>query len=373
VNLDALIPREYFEAAGNPQQLSSEPPRGIRVTDFEKTNLTYLFLRKPEFQRETSDWGPSKVADLIYGFLDGDLIPSIILWRSPTGNIFVIDGAHRVSAFVAWVNDDYGDKEISRAFFNNRIPEDQIKAAQQTRTLIESQVGSYNDLKRAAQNQTVADPSQLRFAQNLAASSIGVQWVVGDATTAERSFFKINQEPTPIDQTELTMIKERRKPQALATRALMHAGTGHNYWSAFDPVVQREITELAREIYDALFRPDVDTPLRTLDVPVAGKGYSPYSPKLIFELVKYVNRTPATEIPDDSDGVKTLDYLRAVRRAASLISGQKPQSLGLHPHRVLLWSDWHIPTIGPDSRGGVRFGVGREEPSPTISKRPGAV
>ena len=38
----------------------------------------------------------------------------MILRRSPkSGNIFVIDGAHRLSAFIAWVHDDYGDKKIS--------------------------------------------------------------------------------------------------------------------------------------------------------------------------------------------------------------------------------------------------------------------
>ena len=83
----------------------------------ESSSLTYLTLRKPDFQRETASWEPQVVADLIGSFLDGDLIPSIILWRSPdTGNIFVIDGAHRLGALIAWVQDDYGDKELSRTF-----------------------------------------------------------------------------------------------------------------------------------------------------------------------------------------------------------------------------------------------------------------
>ncbi|MEV0425518.1 DUF262 domain-containing protein [Micromonospora sp. NPDC050495] len=65
-------------------------------------SLIYNVLRKPDFQRETASWPPDKVAELVRSFLEGDLIPSVIMWRSPiSGSIFVIDGAHRLSALVA--------------------------------------------------------------------------------------------------------------------------------------------------------------------------------------------------------------------------------------------------------------------------------
>lgn len=44
-------------------------------------------------------------------------------------NIFVIDGSHRVSSLVAWVNDDYGDGEISKTFFKDEIPNEQKRIA----------------------------------------------------------------------------------------------------------------------------------------------------------------------------------------------------------------------------------------------------
>lgn len=103
VNLDALIPREDFETL-TPEistQLSILSTT-YRITDLLQDSLTYNVLRKPDFQRETANWKPDKVAELVSSFLDGDLIPSIILWRSPiSGNIFVIDGAHRLSALIA--------------------------------------------------------------------------------------------------------------------------------------------------------------------------------------------------------------------------------------------------------------------------------
>jgi hypothetical protein len=332
VNLDALIPREYFEAVGETQRVAAQPPPSLRITDLEPNSFTYPFLRKPEFQRETANWGPAKIVGLILGFLNGDLIPSIILWRSNSGHTFVIDGAHRLSAFIAWVHDDYGDKQISRPFFGDYIPEEQLDAASRTRQLVNSAVGSYHDLQQAARYPQIADPERLRFAQNLGAFSIALQWVIGDASTAERSFFKINQEATPIDQTELAMIKSRHKPNALATRALIRAGTGHKYWSAFPRDVQAEIENIAREVYETLFRPAIDEPLKTLDLPVAGRGYSPDSVKMMFELVNFVNRVPAkVELSDDIDGTRTLAHLKTVRRSASLIAGNELRSLGLHP------------------------------------------
>jgi Protein of unknown function DUF262/HNH endonuclease len=332
VNLDALIPREYFEAVDITQSGAAPLPANIRIPDLAADSFFYPFLRKPEFQRETSNWEPEKVADLVQGFLRGDLIPAVILWRSSHGDNFVIDGAHRLSAFIAWVRDDYGDKEVSRAFFNNQIPPEQANAAQRVRDLIASTVGSYADLGRAKDHPQQADPDKLAFAKTLATFSITLQWVNGDASRAEESFFKINQQATLIDPTELTLIKNRRHPDALATRALVRAGTGHKYWSGFDEGTQREIESIARSVYETLFVPALEEPLKTLDLPVAGRGYSPESVKTVLELVKSANHmVPKADVTDDVDGSETIKYLKAVKRAASWVAGQEPRSLGLHP------------------------------------------
>jgi hypothetical protein len=57
-----------------------------------------------------------------------------------------------LSALIAWVNDDYGDKNISILFFQNFIPPEQIRVAERTRKLVKDKVGSYPELKVAAQN-----------------------------------------------------------------------------------------------------------------------------------------------------------------------------------------------------------------------------
>jgi hypothetical protein len=335
VNLDALIIREDFQVKSDqppPSQLSTT----LKVSELAPTSLTYQFLRKPDFQRETANWSPDKIAEFVQSFLDGDLIPAIILWRAPdSGNIFVIDGAHRLSALIAWVHDDFGDKQISRGFYNNLIPPEQIQAAETTRTLIARSVGSYDEIVKAGQHPDYSRQDFVRRARNSSAFAIQLQWVSGDAKKAEASFFKINQKATAIDPTELAMIQSRNKPNAVAARAMLHAGVGHKYWSAFPGDTQREIERLAKEIYDILFIPSLEAPIKTLDLPVAGRGYSAESVKLVFEFVNFANGLTSTkklqELNADTDGSETLKYLKRVRSLSARISGNHASSLGLHP------------------------------------------
>ncbi|WP_367134428.1 HNH endonuclease family protein [Saccharothrix sp. HUAS TT1] len=353
VNLDALIPREDFEAV-SPDVITQ--PSGlmtnIGVTDLAPDSLMYNVLRKPDFQRETANWTPDKVAALVQSFLEGDLIPAIILWRSPkSGNIFAIDGAHRLSALIAWVHDDYGDKHRSLRFFDGVIPDEQKKAAKATRDAIQGSVGSFSDLKLALQNSDTASKDRLRLARNLSAFALQLQWVNGESEKAETSFYRINQQATPIDPTELDIIRARRKPNALAARAFIRAGTGHKYWSSFDESVQTTIQELAEDVYNLLFKPTLDLSIRSSDLPVAGKGYSADSLRMVFELVNFVNdlqpeswrdevepkrrskvvRDTVTILEDDRDGVTTIRFMRTVKKAAERVSGNSPGSLGLHP------------------------------------------
>ncbi|MBI4302685.1 MAG: DUF262 domain-containing protein [Chloroflexi bacterium] len=351
VNLDALIQREDFDVTST-DGASFPVTNTLQLSDLEPDRIVYQLLRKPDFQRETADWDPKRVAELIESFAVGDLIPSIILWKSvKSGNLFVIDGGHRLSALIAWVRDDYGDKGVSLRFFQNFIPPEQIKAAERTRKLVKDAVGSYEEVKAAFRNQENSAPELVRLAKNVAVMAIQLQWVLGDAQKAESSYFKINQQAVTIDPTELAIIKSRRKPNALATRSLIRAGTGHKYWSAFPSPTQVEIEKTAREIYDTLFKPHLETPLRSLDIPIAGQGYSGESVKMVFDLVNLINdvspemwqdkpkvgrRKESASIdshilPDDENGSQTLKYLKAVKKVATRIGSLDPSSLGLHP------------------------------------------
>lgn len=328
MNLDALIPREDFEVKSDASQ--SQHTQTMQIRDLERDSFFFNMIRKPDFQRETNEWGITKIGDFVLSFLDGDLIPAIILWQGGS-NIFVIDGSHRLSSLIAWVQDDYGDGPISRNFYEGSLPEEQMKAAEKTRRFIKSQLGSYKDHRDAILYPDKFPSDIVARTRRLASLALQLQWVKGDASKAEASFFKINQQAAPIDKTELRLLQSRNKPNALAARAIIRAGTGHKYWSRFEQPVQEDIEKEARDINELLFTPALRTPIKTLDLPVAGRGYSSQTLPLVFELVNIVNNVGVESNPDDTDGQATMQYLKNCHRILNRISGIHPSSLGLHP------------------------------------------
>jgi len=176
-----------------------------------------------------------------------------------------------------------------------------------------------------------SSPEVVSRAKLLGQVSVTLQWVTGNSEKAEAAFFKINQEAVPIDRTELRLLMARNKPNALAARALIRAGTGHKYWSKFAQEKQFEIETLAKEVHDNLFTPLLSTPIKTLDLPVAGQSYSAQTLPLIFELVNLANQDHLKQLQDDLTGDATILVLKNVRKISNRISGNHPSSLGLHP------------------------------------------
>lgn len=332
VNLDAIIPREDFEVEEN--ATPGKKKETLSIEDIKSDSFFFSNVRKPDFQRETNEWDSKKIADIIESFLDGDLIPAIILWRSTGGYLFVIDGSHRLSSLAAWINDDYGDGPISKQFYDGIIPDEQIEIAEETRKLIRKRIGSYADFKLALTNPAKVLPEIQRKAKNLAALAIQLQWVDGGANKAENSFFKINQQAAPIDKTELVLLEARKKPNCIAARAIIRSGKGHKYWSNFSKENQTTIQELAKEINSVLFAPKLETPIKTLDIPVGGKNYSAQTLPLILEFINIVNNIPTDfkeSLEDDLTGDETVNILKQTRRIAWRINSNHPSSLGLHP------------------------------------------
>lgn len=337
VNLDALIPREDFFIEGGGDRPGSSGQERIDIHHLDN-HFFATRLRKPDFQRETADWTPDKVVDLIRSFVDAELIPAVILWSA--GNFsFVIDGAHRLSALLAWVLDDYGDNRKSLDYFGGRVSDDQRRIADRTRKLVKASVGSYGEYVGARNNPSaLPPPMQIRY-NNLANQYVTAQWVpTVDREVAEKSFFKINEAATPINPTEKKILRSRKSASAIAARAVTRAGTGHQYWSPFDSVKQTRIKELGKSIYQALYEPPIDEgPVRTLDLPVAGKGYNALP--FVFDLINQVNKVTVPDgkrksepgLPEETDGVETIHYLEKTNKLIERITGDQSSSYGLHP------------------------------------------
>ncbi len=247
VNLDALLEREDFDSSEESVGSSTDPL--FKLEELKRDRLFFRVLRKPHFQRETNNWSSERIVEFVKSFLDNELIPAIIIWHSKlTNKIFVIDGAHRVSALIAWVNDDYGDGDMSRRANGYEVAQAQKRFHSITKTSIESEIGSFRQLTEVAKGEAgPRDDVMKRRALAIGGRVLNIQRVDGDASVAETSFFKINGNAIPIDDTELDMLHARHKPNTLAARAFMRAGRGHKYWGKLPNAA--EVEALAKEVY----------------------------------------------------------------------------------------------------------------------------
>lgn len=337
VNLDALIKRADLAARGE----EGEDISSLSVTGLEPKGFLYPALRKPDFQRETASWTAEQVADLIGTFVRRDLIPAVILWRAGQ-HVFVIDGAHRLSALIAWVHDDYGDGTVSRAYFHDFISDDQRRAGSRTRDLVAATVGSYQDHRMAIDYPQNARADIAERAQRIGWQEVQAQWIRNaDHDKAEKSFFRINQGGTKIDPVEQRILKARGSASALAARAIIRGGTGNRYWNKFEPDAQQTIADLGRDNFKILFEPPLELPIKTLDVPLGGPGYGPKALPFVFDLVNLVNKAEAADasnrrvakdnLPVDETGDETARFLSATKTVLRRICSTHPSSLGLHP------------------------------------------
>lgn len=334
VNLDALIRREDF-AAVETGSSSFDNVATISVRDFTQGGLIGPSLRKPDFQRETNHWVPDQVVSLLECFVNGDLIPSVILWKSPT-YLFVIDGGHRLSVLKAWIEDDYGDGHTSQMFFGYQITAEQKKNAEKTRTEVSRRIGSWQQFAARAADENL-DPVERQKISTVISRGIPIQWVHGDADKAESSFFKINTKGTPLDEIEELLLRNRKKPISIASRAIIRAGKGHRYWSAFSAEITTEIESLAKSLHSILFDPEIKRPIKTLDLPLGGpKGVRTAIEALIdLTLISTRNQLglpkSIQDTNDDYSGEGTRSVLYQTLNLAKRITGNDSGSLGLHP------------------------------------------
>jgi hypothetical protein len=357
VNLDALIPREDFIAPPNDSGAAGEGGKpSASTTDLLRGESFFQTLRKPDFQRETAAWSPTAVCDFIEAFVSNDLIPSVICWQSPARLTFIIDGAHRLSAIIAWLEDDYGAGKRSVEFYG-KIPDEQERIHNKTRELVKKRVGLYAEW-RVETATPGSIPELSAKVRGLAHAKVPLLWVPGsDATKAEKAFFTINQSAVEIDATELKILNARSKPNAVSARTIVRNATGTKYWESFSKEGKKEIVDDGKFVYAALYIPPLQSPPRTEELPVAGHGYGSQTLPLIFDLVNIANKIPVEDAsknkknylvaqghakPDESS---TLAVMRGATRLVRRITTTHSGSLGLHPAVYFYAANYrHQPT-----------------------------
>ena len=334
VNLDAMIKRADFATEESEESLF-ENVSTISVRDFTKGGLIGPSLRKPDFQRETNHWSPQQVVSLLECFTSGDLIPSVILWQSPT-YLFVIDGGHRLSVLRSWIEDDYGDGPISFAYFGNEISDDQKKIAEKTRKLVNSTIGSWQHFQAKLENDDLG-ASERKRTNAIISRGLPIQWVKGDADKAESSFFKINTKGTPLDTVEELLLKSRKRPISIAARAVIRSGKGHKYWSSFSSDSAQDIEDSAKNLHKVLFEPEIKRPIKTLDLPLGGSKGVRTALQVLIDFMLIANRNQqgipkdVYGMDEDVSGESTVASLKKSLKLAKRITGNDGGSLGLHP------------------------------------------
>jgi hypothetical protein len=309
VNLDAMIQREDF-AREIGDESAPEIIRELKISDLLQDAPIRRLLRKPDFQRETNHWKPDQVLRLLTSFIDGDVIPAIILWRS-TNYVFVIDGAHRLSALCAWISDDYGQGPISKAFYGGEISKEQQRIGDRMQSVVNRTIGSFASLNTLVGKRAEGEAS--RRAGGMFTRPIYLQQVVGTAKVAEDSFFAINTQGTPLDDTEKLLIKARQKPVAIGARAIVRSGTGHAYWSSFSQKNQQQVVALTGKLHQIIFEPQITKPLKTLNVPHGGPSSPVDALAVLVDFLTVANSTSGAKFdeplsyPDDDTGDKTIE------------------------------------------------------------------
>lgn len=345
VNLDAMIPRADF-ATTQDHDFTLQLFKDFQISHLEDASTVRALLRKPDFQRETNHWSPTQVVTFLQSFLDNQLIPALILWKSPS-HIFVIDGGHRLSALRAWIADDYGDGAISLQFYGGDVSDDQRRIAKKTRALVERRIGRYSALRAQVGSPTATPEVRVR-AGNMVTRALDLQWVQGNADVAETSFFNINSQGTPLDDVESMLIRNRKKPVAIASRAILRAGSGHKYWSSFSAERQSQIEALAEEFHDLLFDPEAEPPIKTLELPLGGSVSPVNALALLIDFLSIASSPQGgtrniSSDKDDDDGSATIAVLSLAKDVARRIAGNGGASLGLHP-AVYFYNDRGVHT-----------------------------
>lgn len=268
-NLEHLIPRtEILEQEDIMNHNQSDRRSNFTLPELEKDAFFYQQLKKPIFQRDTNQWSISKMETLISTFLNDGLIPAIILWEDNSGDIFIIDGAHRISSLLAWVNSDYGkDNELQES--NHASIEEYIN----------SRIGSYKDIKFSN------DDEYKMKKQIIAKRGIALQWVNGEYEKVKEAFIRINEQGVVISEDEKELIQNDKLPTSILSRAVLSHGLGQKSAN------QTPITE---HIFNSFFKPILSTQMN--NYPLAGSLDEEFVISKIYTAFKIVDNKESLDI-----------------------------------------------------------------------------
>src|SRR5947209_8219801 len=192
------------------------------------------------------------------------------MWSSPENELdYVLDGGHRISVVLAWLNDDWGDKLPPEAYSDESQEAIIKQAAREVQNLVKVRVGSISDYQAADEEfnravmedkapKKVLDPLIFKrgvFYQRLRRGEVGFQilWVPGNYEKAEISFLKINKGGRPLSEWETTIIENRYSSFVRTVMSISSINSAKHYWHTKDleqlndKLYQQKIGEILTE------------------------------------------------------------------------------------------------------------------------------
>ena len=276
VFLDHHIKREnllYRRTISQPSLSESRPqqPPYLTIRDLNGKTSKARRLRKPNFQRATWAWSPEECVELLESVLYEQVVPSVIMWLSPDNFQYVLDGGHRISVLLAWIEDNWGDKLLEDEYKDTTVQENIRKAAQRVRELLrEKKIGAfkeyiaadeiYNEIVDKGQSPDQAmDSTSLNYAKLVRrweAIDLGfpILWVSGDYEKAEESFLKINKTGRSLSDGETKLVENRSSSFARAVMSIAQIGDMKHCWPvlepevANDPILNRKADQIIQKV-----------------------------------------------------------------------------------------------------------------------------
>ena len=298
VYLDHLIKRENLRYHRSKEKMPSAPPSTssmLRMSDLFGSHISARVgsLRKPDFQRRTWSWTPEDCVSLLESIVNEQVVPSIIMWTSPENGLdYVLDGGHRISVVLAWLNDDLGDNLSSDIYLDETEEQHVKKAAREVRNQVMTRVGNISEFQEAekAIDQAMMEEKAPRlvldnktfnhglFYQKLRKGDIGfhILWVVGDYEKAEQSFLKINKGGRALSEWETAVVENRHSSFIRTVMSLSSISSAKYYWHTKEIKDENEekekkidaIIDNIYKLHKILLQPQYVTPIRRLQQPL---------------------------------------------------------------------------------------------------------
>lgn len=300
-----------------PEEMSPSMQRDtfeVALTDFEKHPIIKC-LFKADNQRSTESWSVQEIANFIEDCTEDQNINLCILyWKDIHGNIYIIDGAHRLSCIYAWINRYFADEQVTQAPNFNDPQKQDIR-------YLRNYLGDLADFQKICTDAEFAEKKS-----KLGDIKISFRQVLGTPEDARRVFQSINSDTKRLDKYEEYHLRNRGSDAYYAIYACCYINDNKSNLEELQYTRLNELIELGERIHQLLFSTIL------LDNEMShGKKIG-----LVNELMNIIAGDQIHNIMSLNQGERVENLmshlLTILCRIATPVKNAGVPSLGLHPY-----------------------------------------